>query len=493
MAVRVKRGVDPGKTGETRVQSLSDNPEELRRQMGILNLILDSIHNGIMVTDADGYVTHFNKPYGQFLGVAPEAQIGRHCTEVIENTRMHIVAQTGKPEINWTHLIKGQKMVVQRIPIRKDGKVIAVFGQVMFKDVRDVTKLAKKLSLLESKVAHYEQELMSLRSTRHTLESIAGKSQVIQSLKREASRAATNRLPVLITGESGTGKELFAQGIHHASPRRVYPFVRINCAAIPKDLLESELFGYEKGAFTGARAEGKPGKFELARLGTAFLDEIGDLPLSMQPKLLRVLEEKEFERVGGTSVIRSDFRLITATNQSLEEMLADRRFRKDLFYRLNVIPLQIPPLRDRREDILPTAEQLLRQMAAEASLPGIHLSREAQDALHHYDWPGNVRELSNVLERALSSLEGDTLHLPDLPFYLYRGRKGSSMPSKASLRDAQGRAEREAIRYALATTKNNKAGAARMLGIHRTLLYKKMKKYGISVKQETGVTSPESA
>ncbi len=455
--------------------------EKLRCRLEILESIFDSIYNGALVTDPNGYVTHFNKPYGQFLGVDPEGQIGRHCTEVVENSRMHIIAQTGRAEINYTHLIKGQKMVVQRIPIKKDGKVIAVFGQVMFKDVRDVTRLAKKLSLLQSKVEMYEQELITLRSTRHTLESIAGESRAIQSLKKEALKAATNQLPVLITGESGTGKELFAQGIHHASLRRLRPFVRINCAAIPKDLLESELFGYERGAFTGARSEGKPGKFEIARLGTVFLDEIGDLPLSMQPKLLRVLEDKEFERVGGTSVIRSDFRLITATNQNLEEMLVDKRFRKDLFYRLNVIPLYIPPLRERREDIIPTAKYLLTQLAAEASLQEIHLSSDASEALYGYDWPGNVRELSNVLERVLSSLDGDTIQLPDLPFYLYRGRRSTLRRSKASLKEAHATAEKETIRYALASAKYNKVKAAEILGIHRTLLYKKIKKYGLSL------------
>ncbi|MGD9134803.1 MAG: sigma 54-interacting transcriptional regulator, partial [Desulfobacterales bacterium] len=213
----------------------------LRRQLEMFELILDSIYNGIMVTDADGFVTHFNKPYGHFLGLDPAEQIGKHCTEVIENTRMHIVAQTGKAEINQSHRIKGQRMVVQRIPIWKDEKVIAVFGQVMFKDVKDVGKLAKELSLLESKVKLYEEELINLRSTHYTVDSIIGKSRTISILKKEALKAAANAFPVLISGESGTGKELFAQAIHHASPRRVHPFVRINCAAIPRDLLESEL------------------------------------------------------------------------------------------------------------------------------------------------------------------------------------------------------------------------------------------------------------
>ena len=435
-----------------RIFSGHSKDSELQRQFEMFNLILDSIYNGVMVTDSEGYVTHFNKPYGQFLGLEPEEQIGKHCTEVIENTRMHIVAQTGKAEINQSHLIRGQSMVVQRIPIRKNGKVIAVFGQVMFKDVKDVGKLAKDLSLLESKVKLYEEELINLRSTRYTFDSIIGKSQSIKLLKKEALNAAANQFPVLITGESGTGKELFAQAIHHASPRKLYPFVRINCSAIPKDLLESELFGYEKGAFTGAKSEGKPGKFEIANHGTVFLDEIGDLPLEMQPKLLRVVEEKEFERVGGTQVIRSDFRVIAATNQNLEEMLPEGRFRKDLFYRLNVIPLNIPPLRERRDDIIPLVRFFLQQMAQEAALNEIRLDPEAEKTLRKHDWPGNVRELSNVLERILSSIESDMIRMVDLPFYLHRAKKKSHQKNQTSIKEIQAMAEKEAIRYALDKT-----------------------------------------
>ncbi|MGD8667661.1 MAG: sigma 54-interacting transcriptional regulator [Desulfobacterales bacterium] len=461
-------------------------PVTIEAQLEAFKLIFESIYNGIMVTDAEGIITHFNKPYGQFLGLDPAEQIGKHCTEVVENTRMHIVAKTGKPEINQTQRIKGQDMVVQRIPIKKDGKVIAVFGQVMFKDVKDVTKLANRLSLLESKVKHYEEELINLRSTRYTFDSIVGTSLVIRELKKEALKASTNQFPVLITGDSGTGKELFAQAIHHASPRKLYPFVRINCSAIPKDLLESELFGYEKGAFTGAKTEGKPGKFEIADQGTVFLDEIGDLPLVMQPKLLRVVEEKELERVGGTNIIRSDFRVIAATNQNLEDMLTDERFRKDLFYRLNVIPLHIPPLRDRKSDIVPLARHFLKQMAKEANLSQISLDQDAAKALKKYAWPGNVRELSNVLERALSSTESDTIRLCDLPFYISRVQKKLPEQNQTAIdiKGVQARAEGDAIRYALKETNYNKARAAKLLGIHRTLLYKKMKKYNIALKPE---------
>ncbi|MBU4567250.1 MAG: sigma 54-interacting transcriptional regulator [Desulfarculus sp.] len=454
----------------------------LREAVRMYELIFNSIHHGAMVTDSQGNITHFNKPYGQFLGLDTEEYIGRHCTESVENTRMHIVAQTGKAEINFPQKIKGQSMVVQRIPIRQDGKLIAVYGQVMFKDVRDVGKLAKKLSLLESKVKLYEQELINLRSTRYTFKSIIGRGGAMRGLKKEALKAAANDLPVLITGESGTGKELFAQAIHQGSPRKMHPFVRINCATIPRDLLESELFGYEKGAFTGAGAGGKPGKFELAHRGTLFLDEIGDLPLEMQPKLLRVLEEKEFERVGGTAPVRSDFRVVAATNQNLEEMIAGRAFRSDLFYRLNVIPLRIPPLRERRGDILEIARHLLGQMAGEMALAGIDLDPEAQRVLRSFAWPGNVRELSNVLERAVFNLEGDTIRASHLPLYLHREAGEKPEQGGATIKSAQAQAEQDAIRIALKEVGYNKALAARRLGIHRTLLYKKMKKYGLPLR-----------
>ena len=328
--------------------------------------IFDSIHDGAVVIDPEGYITHFNEAYGKFLNADPQKFIGKHCTKVIENTRLHIVAKTGKPEINYAQQIKGQEMVVQRIPIRSNGKIIGVYGQVIFKDIKQIRQLANRLSLLESKIKLYEDELINLRSTRYTIDSIIGASTEILKLKKEALKATANKFPVLITGESGTGKELFAQAIHHASPRKLYPFVRLNCAAIPGELMESELFGYEKGAFTGARRGGKPGKFELADRGSIFLDEIAELPLKMQPKLLRILEEKEFERVGGTKIIRSDFRLIAATNRNLEDMMAKGLFRRDLYYRLNVISLRLPPLRERRSDIIPLAEHFMDQMSKDA-------------------------------------------------------------------------------------------------------------------------------
>jgi PAS domain S-box-containing protein len=463
-------------------KSMDNRTKQLEEQLDLFRRIFDNIYNGAMVTDAQGLITHFNRPYGTFLGLDPGSQIGKHCTQAIENSRMHLVAQTGKAEINHSHSIMGQNMVVQRIPIRKNGQVIAVFGQVMFKDIKDVRKLAQRLSILESKVQLYEEELISLRSTRYTFDSIIGRSQLMTRLKKKALRASTNQSPILLTGASGTGKELFAQAIHHASPRKIYPFVRINCAAIPKDLLESELFGYSKGAFTGARSKGKPGKFELAHRGTIFLDEIGDLPLEMQPKLLRVIEDKEFERIGGTAVVQSDFRLIAATNQNLEKMIVERRFRKDLFYRLNVIPLQVPPLRQRPQDIVPIANHLLARMAEETNWVKAELSPGAEQVLISHDWPGNVRELSNVLERTMAAIDGNAIHRHDLPMYVRDKVKHRSPSPKSpqTLKATLAAAEKEAIGEALADAQFNISRAARQLGIHRTLLYKKMTKHNLS-------------
>ena len=448
-------------------------------RLAFLELILDNIHNGVLVTDADGYVIFFNKPYGQFLGIDPAEQIGKHATEVIENTRMHIVAKTGEAEINKAHRIKGQNMVVQRIPIKKDGKVVAVFGQVMFKHVSDVGKLAKELAFLQSKLKMVEEELLTLRAERYTFDSILGTNPVILNLKKEAMRAAATSFPVLITGESGTGKEMFAQAIHNGSLRRLHPFVRFNCASIPKELLESELFGYEKGAFTGAGVSGKYGKLELADKGTVFLDEIGDMPYDMQPKILRVLEEKELERIGGVAPVKSDFRLIAASNQPIEAMVNDGRFRRDLFYRLNVIRFHIPPLRERRDDILVIAKALLAGMAVNTPFSEIKIHPAAEASLLNHDWPGNIRELANVLSRVTCLLERDTIQPYDIPFFLRSGKGAAGGALRTSLEGVMDTAGKDAIVSALASAGNNKTAAAALLGIHRTHLYKKMKKYGL--------------
>lgn len=455
--------------------------EELQKKVQLYEAILNNILNGVIITDPDGLVIFFSDAYGKFLKMDTQSKIGKHCTEVIENTRMHIVAQTGVSEINNPQWIKGRDMVVQRIPIRIDGKLAAVFGQVMFEDVKDVRFLANKLNLLESKVKLYEKELVSLRSSKYSCKNIIGKSRLIVELRELASKAAGINAPVLLTGESGTGKELFAHAIHHASERKLFPFIRLNCAAIPKDLLESELFGYEAGAFTGAGAKGKPGKFELAHQGTVFLDEISELPLDMQPKLLRVLEEKELERLGSTKLTKCDFRLIAATNQNLEQLVTQGKFRKDLFYRLNVIPLQLPSLKDRKDDIAILAEHFIQTISKEFSIPVRKISPEVLRLFERYSWPGNIRELSNILERILYSMDltEDTVRIQHLPLFLRSMTSEKISTDGSSLRNLRESSEKVALINAINLAKNNKNKAASMLGIHRTALYKKMKKFNI--------------
>ncbi len=457
--------------------------EKIQLYEGVLNNIL----SGVLITDPDGYVIFFSDTYGKFLGMDPKAQIGKHTTDVIENSRMHIVARTGVPEINHPHQIMGRNQIVQRIPIYINGKLAAVFGQVMFEDIKDVQILADKLNILESKVQLYEKELENLRASKYSCRNIVGSSQVMTELRRLAQRAAKVNSPVLLVGDSGTGKELFAHAIHRASDRHRKPFIRLNCSAIPKDLLEAELFGYEPGAFTGAGTKGKPGKFELAHQGTIFLDEVSELPLEIQPKLLRVVEEKIVERLGATRPVKCDFRLIAATNENLEDCIRRGKFRKDLYYRLNVIPLHIPPLRERREDVPLIASHLLQGLCRDFGLAAKGISPEVMKIFENHDWPGNVRELSNILERTLSLMDerDEMIHVEHLPLFFRSLNARSERSQPRILKDLRATSERDAVLHAIRAANNNKNEAARILGIHRTALYKKMKKLNLPLSEQS--------
>lgn len=457
--------------------------EKIQLYEGVLNNIL----SGVLITDPDGYVIFFSDTYGKFLGMDPKAQIGKHTTDVIENSRMHIVARTGVPEINHPHQIMGRNQIVQRIPIYINGKLAAVFGQVMFEDIKDVQILADKLNILESKVQLYEKELENLWASKYSCRNIVGSSQVMTELRRLAQRAAKVNSPVLLVGDSGTGKELFAHAIHRASDRHRKPFIRLNCSAIPKDLLEAELFGYEPGAFTGAGTKGKPGKFELAHQGTIFLDEVSELPLEIQPKLLRVVEEKIVERLGATRPVKCDFRLIAATNENLEDCIRRGKFRKDLYYRLNVIPLHIPPLRERREDIPLIASHLLQSLCRDFGLAAKGISPEVMKIFQNHDWPGNVRELSNILERTLTLLDerDEMIHVEHLPLFFRSLSTRSERSQPRILKDLRATSERDAVLHAIRAANNNKNEAARILGIHRTALYKKMKKLNLPLSEQS--------
>ncbi len=353
-------------------------------------------------------------------------------------------------------------------------------GLVLFDSATTAVKLAEKLVYLESKLKAAQNELAAIHAARYRFDDIVAVSSEMERLKREAIKAAQSDLSVLITGESGTGKELFAQAIHCDSVRCSYPFVRINCAAIPRELFESEFFGYDRGAFSGAHPKGKAGKFELAHLGTIFLDEVGDLPLDLQPKLLRVLEEREFERIGGNRIIASDYRVIAATNIDLERAMTEGKFRRDLYFRLNGVPLHIPPLRSRRVDILCLAEYFLKRIAVDYGKKDVHLEQKAAFQLQACHWPGNGRELLHVLERAAFSSAGASITVADLPVYgLLPASATRRSVSSETLKQQMHTTERQAIVTALIQAHNNKTVAARMLGIHRTLLYRKMKQLNL--------------
>ncbi len=337
---------------------------------------------------------------------------------------------------------------------------------------------------------------------------IVGQSRAVREVYKTIGKVAVSDVSILITGESGTGKELIAKAIHQNSQRSKGPFLAVNCAAIPRDLLESELFGYRKGAFTGAE-ENRPGYFELAHQGTLFLDEVGDLPLNLQAKLLRVLQEKEIQRLGSTEAKAVDVRILAATNQNLEKMVKEKKFREDLFFRLNVIPIHLPPLRERKEDVPLLCEYFLGKLAYEANIPLKMLSPEAMQMLEAYRWPGNIRELENVIKRAAILSANETLHVQDFAFFLGKGAEETQREIEemgledliasrlqsflAKLGDVETTnlyetiiemAERPLIRLILKQTGNNQIRAAKILGINRNTLRKKIRNLRIAVKEE---------
>ncbi|MGE5247301.1 MAG: sigma 54-interacting transcriptional regulator [Verrucomicrobiota bacterium] len=471
----------------TEMEKISRELDTTRALARTLEEVLAGAGEWMVVVDATGIVTTISEEYAQFNGTTVGGAVGRHVTEVIENTRMHVVAQTGVAEIGERQTIHGRELIVNRIPLRDGDRVIGAYGRVVFKTVEQLRELASKMNLLESKVRYYEEELTNLRGARYTFQTIVGNGAAIVAAKAEAERAARTDSTVLLRGETGTGKELFAHAIHAAGSRRAGPFIKLNCAAVPAELLESELFGYEEGAFTGARKGGKPGKFELAADGTLFLDEIGDMPLSMQAKLLRVLQEKEVDRLGGTGSRRVDLRLIAATSRNLEELVGQGSFRADLYYRVNVIPVRIPPLRERPEDLGALSGAFLGRLSVETGEPRKRLSAGVLDLLRGCPWQGNVRELQNVLERAVAMSRGDVLMPEHFPTLISRASPGPHRDvAPGSLASVRADAERAAILSALSAAGGNKTRAAALLRIHRVKLYEKMKRHGITGSLGTG-------
>ena len=449
-----------------------------RLDRDLLEAIVDNPYECPVIIDTRGiirFISHYSK---DLIGVDPVTAIGRHVKEVIKETNLHEVVETGRAKIGETLFVGGRLQIISRIPLRnREGKIIGAVGKAMLHHESKVMQIQRRLDVLNSKLKYYKDEIKSLKGARVLI----GQSDLIQRVKKLALQVSGSDFPVLITGESGTGKETIAYYIHRNSKRADGPFIRVNCAAIPPELIESELFGYEGGAFTGARAQGKPGKFELANNGTILLDEIGDMPLTMQAKLLRVLQDQELERIGGTTTINLDYRLITSTNKGLQEMMGKGTFREDLYYRISSFHIDAPSLRAIPEDIPAIARHLMSILNQEVGSYPTDISDEAMEMLKKYQWPGNVRELKNVLERGLIMARGGQLkpeHLPGRITRLEILNEGFIRPG-GSLRDTLADVERQIIVDTLRSAGGNRIKAAKILGIHRSSLYEKMKQHNV--------------
>lgn len=448
----------------------------------LLCALLESPHESVILVDKDGIVRYISRAAAEFYQADDQDIVGRHIHKLNPQSRLPEVIRTGRAEVGSMLRMKGKERIITRIPLRDaQGNIMGAFAKLVFWHLDRVKELVRQTEVLEERLTYYEKELQNLYSNRYDLQLVVGESPLIQDAKQVATQAAQSDLSLLITGETGTGKDLFAHAVHRMSHRHDKPFVKVNCGAIPHELFESELFGYQAGAFTGASQKGKPGKFELADGGTIFLDEIGEMPLVMQVKLLRVIQEHEVERLGATKPLKLNFRVIAATNRDLKAMMKTGAFRQDLYYRLNIFHLHTPPLRKIRQDIPRMAYHILSSLrTGKRILPG-KVSPEAMQRLVSYDWPGNVRELKNAIERAAAVAGGSTLQVKHLPqdflenFTPLPQQNGAPL----TLKQAKAAAEKQALEQALKYTNGNRTQAAELLGIHRTGIHQKIKKYGL--------------
>lgn len=452
----------------------------------LLKFAVDSLYLSIVI-DETGAIRYIGRPYADIIGVSNEDVIGMPIDRVIPNTRLKNILKTGHAELGQIFIMKnGIPTICNRFPIRdNDGKIRGAISTATFHDIDKVSQLKAEIDKLRKENHIYQQQLAALKQVPFSIDSVIGTSPCIQKIKATIEKVADSNLSILITGETGTGKEVFANAIHQLSNRCYGNFVKVNCAAIPKDLLESELFGYTGGAFSGANKGGKVGKFEQANHGTILLDEIGELPLSLQSKLLRVLQERELEKIGSVNPIKLDVRVICCTNQNIDKMIADGTFRQDLYYRINTIELTIPPLRDRLDDISSLCSYFIQKIN---QFHNCSITQVSSDVLQHffnYSWPGNVRELEHVLERACVMSSTAVLDVNHFEFFLPRvhlditAESNSPLNTQETLSSKKHQAEINAIIQALAATNGNKTKAALRLDITRSQLYEKLKKYQI--------------
>jgi len=450
-----------------------------------VELFLENIE-GLLIIDSNERIVFMTKKLAKSCWIDQKEAIGKLVKEVIPVTKIDLALKTKEPYVGEFYFADGLTIVSNGAPLFKEGKLVGAIEYDVFEDAGFLHRFLKKVDELSSEINYYKQEIRKLRGAKYSIDNIIGKSEVMDKLRLDIRNAGKSNSTVLIQGETGCGKELVAHAIHNLSQRSLANFVRINCAAIPENLLESELFGYEEGTFSGARKGGKKGKFEIANGGTIFLDEIHHLPISIQPKLLRVLQEREVSKVGGDYSIPINVRIIAASNKDLLSLVKEEKFREDLYYRLNVFLIDIEPLRERIEDIPSLAEEIIKRTN---DFLGTHIESVSEEViirLQSYDWPGNVRELQNVIERAMNICEGKHLDLEHFDTFISTNLidtididEDDIKPTIAPLMRAKKSAEKETIIRALKLCNGNKSKAAEVLHISRSFLYKKMKKLNI--------------
>ena len=434
-----------------------------------MTTVLETAHEGIFALDQKGYVKHCNNRAAGLFGTTKRDLIGRHISSLMPGSPAIKVLDTGRGYTENEEIFKADgkthHFIVTAKPFLSGDEIDGVV--ISFRDIEEAQKLIYNFNT---------------RNIKNTVDDIIGTSEKIMNAKRQAMITARSNSTVLITGESGTGKEMFAKAIHYASARGNKPFITVNCGAIPENLLESELFGYEKGAFTGASEKGKEGKFELADGGTIFLDEIGDMPLHLQVKILHVLQNMRFDRVGGSRSIIVDVRVIAATNKDLEKLIREGSFREDLYYRLSVIPLSIPPLRERKDDIRLLMYHFLRKSNSFMNKNIERFSPEVEELYINHEWPGNVRELENAVEYGINMAFGNTINIEEVPARILQKEeemikfKNLDKPLAEQLKLY----EREIIVKKLKQHNGAKETVAKELGLSRATLYRKLSELDIN-------------
>lgn len=468
-------------------QSYYNKNKDLKRLIKWYELSFEEAYEGLAVVDKNGIIQVFNEAYSRYVGVSKDEAIGKYAEDVIENSRLPIVLKTGIPERSQAHKLKGQNLIVHRIPIWKNNEVIGAIGMLVYEGISEIYQSIEQMEHLEGAFKQDKTLLIPDKKTykkQVRFEDILGNSQAISIPKQLAIKASKTKATVLITGDSGVGKEQFARAIHDSYLTKNENFISVNCAAIPKDIIEAELFGYEEGSFTGAKQGGSVGKFEQAEGGTLFLDEISEMPLNVQAKILRALQEREVVKVGGRVTIPINIRVIAATNRDLSKLVKAGKFREDLYYRLNVIPLKIPSLKERKDDIPLIIAYRLKELAKTHQIQEKTIDEKIIREFYLYDWPGNIRELFNILERLYVLTSGDHITYEDyLNLVNLKINKQNQLKSNelAFLDEDNKRVhEINLIKEAISAAKGNKTEAAKRLNISRATLYNKLNRYDLN-------------